>query len=156
MKRVAMLAGLLCLGALSAPVWAQAPAPTAPPAPVSGGGSAALSAMAIIVALMVLLGITVKLFDLRRKREAEAVQLQAQVSDVLLRDQALFGLPVTPTAHVPLLKGSPATVEVAGQVPAPELKEAVLRVVRAEAARIRPDVVVEDRIAVVPTMAHAA
>ncbi len=155
-RLVVTLAILLALGAFGAPVWAQAPAPTTPVAPVTGGGSAVLSAVVIIVALLVALGITVKFFDLRRKREAEAVQLQAQISDVLLRDQAFFGLPVTPTARVPLLKGSPATVEVAGQVPTPEMKEAVLRLVRAEAARIRPDVVIEDRVAVVPAMAHAA
>jgi hypothetical protein len=89
-------------------------------------------------------------------REAEAVQLQARISDALLRDSAFFGLPITPTARVPLLKGSPATVEVAGQVPSPAMRDGVFRVVRAEAARIRPDVVIEDRVAVVPTMARAA
>ena len=35
----------------------------------------------------VIIGIGVKLYDLKRKREAESVHLQAQISDALLRDQ---------------------------------------------------------------------
>jgi len=115
-----------------------------------------LAAVIIVVALLVFLGITVKLLDLKRRRESEAVQLQAQISDALLREAALFGLPVTPTAHVPLWSGTPAIVELRGQVPSPEIKDAVLSLVRREAARVRPDVRVDDEVAVVPSMARAA
>jgi hypothetical protein len=55
---------------------------------------------------------------------------------------------VTPTAHVPFLKGTPAVIEVSGEVPSSELKETVLRLVKNEASRIREDVRVEDRLAV--------
>jgi len=58
----------------------------------------------------VLVGIGVKLHDLRRRREAEGVPLQAQVSDALLRDPSLFGLAVTPTARVPWWSGTPVTL----------------------------------------------
>ncbi len=119
------------------------------------GGGTVWAAVIVIVGLLVLIGVAVKLFDLRRKREAEAVQLQAQVSDALLRDSALAGLPLTPTAHVPFWSGSPATIEVAGQVPMPELRERVLRIVHDEAARIRSDVRIEDRLTVSPEMARA-
>jgi hypothetical protein len=131
--------------------------PSAPPAGAAGTTSSAAGATAVvvvIVGLLVLVGVAVKFYDLKRKREAESVHLQAQVSDALLREQALFGLPVTPTAHVPLWKGTPATIEVSGQVPKPEAREAVLRIVKSEALRIRPDVEVEDRLAVVPSMAQ--
>jgi hypothetical protein len=133
--------------------------PTAPPPsaePAGTTGSAVLAAAIIGVALLVLLGLMVKLLDLRRRRESEAVQIQAQVSDALLREQSFLGLPVMPTAHVPLWSGTPATIEVAGQVPTPETKEAVLRLIQREAARVRPDVHIEDRLAVVPTMARVA
>ena len=33
-----------------------------------------------------MIGLAVKLFDLKRKRESEGVQLQAQLSDALLRE----------------------------------------------------------------------
>jgi hypothetical protein len=147
----------LVLTALTGPVWAQtAPAPPMSPSAPAAGGASALSIIVVLAVLMLALGVTVKLFDLRRKREGEAVQLQAQVSDALLRDPALFSLPITPTARVPFWSGSPATIEIAGQVPDPEMRERVLRIARAEAKRIRPDVKVEDRLAVVPLAARAA
>ena len=98
----------------------------------------------------------VKLYDLTRKREAEAVHLQAQISDALPREPALFAVPVTATADVPLWSGTPATIVLSGQVPSRELHDAVLRIVRQESARIRPDVVITDRIVVDPSMAVRA
>ena len=92
------------------------------------------------------IGVVVKLFDLKQKRESEAVQLQAQLSDALLREPSLAGLPLTPTVHVPMWRGTPATIELMGRVPTPELKDTVLRIVRDEAARIRSDVQIEDRL----------
>ena len=131
--------------------WAQAPAaplPTTPPATGSApeGSGGFVAAAIVIVALLVVIGVIVKLFDLKRKRSAEAVQLQAQISDALLREQNVFRLPVTPTAHVPFLKGSPATVEVSGEVPSSEMRDTVMRLVRNEAARIRQDVEIEDHL----------
>jgi hypothetical protein len=161
MKRFTALMIILVVAGTAGLVGAQQAAPPATPpstAPSSdpAGGSAMLAAVIIIVALVALLGITVKLLDLKRRRESEAVQLQAQISDALLREGALFGLPITPTAQVPLWSGTPAVLELRGQVPTPEMKEAVLALVRREAARVRPDVRVEDEVAVVPTMARAA
>ena len=118
--------------------------------------SQVLAAIVIVVALVLILGVLVKMLDLKRKREAEAVHVQAQVSDALLREATLFGLPITPTAHVPLWSGTPAIVEVTGQVPSPALREMVIRLVRAEATRVRPDVQVEDRLTIDPTLAHVA
>jgi hypothetical protein len=127
------------------------PAPATPPAatPAPGadaGGGGVATAVVLIVALLVVVGVAVKLFDLKRKREAEGVHVQSQIADALLREEALFGLPITPTAHVPFLKGSPVTVVVDGEVPDAETREAVLRIVRREAESIRPDVRIEDRL----------
>jgi len=108
----------------------------------------------LVIAMLVIIGALVKILDLKRKREGEAVIVQAQLSDAVLRDPALFSLPITPTAHVPLWKGSPVTVEVAGHVPSDDLRLAALRVVEREASHLRPDVRIESRIGVVPTMAR--
>jgi hypothetical protein len=140
---------LLVLSAVQA--WAQAAA-TPPPGP--GGEASPVAMVLVILAVLVLLGAGVKLYDLRRKRESEAVQLQAQISDALLREQLLFGVPIMATARAPLWRRSPATIEVAGQVPSPQARETALRIVRAEAGRIRSDFQIEDRLAVVPP--HAA
>ncbi len=165
--RLLVLALLLAV-APTALAWAQATTPMTPAAPpttpagppspgtatpAAADGSSAVAVVVVVIALLVVVGIGVKLYDLKRKREAEGVHLQAQISDALLREPALFGLPITPTAHVPFFRGSPATIEIAGQVPTSEMRENVLRIVHAEASRLRPDFQIEDRLAVVPSVA---
>ena len=136
--------------------WAQTSlstpeAPSAMPAPTAADSEVGLwSAVVLGLAALVLIVAMAKFFDLRRRRESEGVQLQAQVSDALLRDRALLGVSVTPTAHVPMWAGSPAVIEVSGDVPSPELRETVLRLVRQEASRVRSEVRIEDRISVLP------
>ena len=123
----------------SSPAVAQAPGMTSPSA-----SSGALAVVGAVVGLLIVVGIGVRMLDLKRKREAEAVQLQAQLSDALLREG---GLSITPTAHIPLWAGGPVTVELSGPAPSsPEGREAALQLVEREAARIRPDVRVIDRI----------
>jgi hypothetical protein len=57
-------------------------------------------------------------------------------------------------AHVPLWRGSPITITVAGQVPSEDLSEAALRLIERGVAQLRQDVVVESRIGLAPTMAR--
>lgn len=133
------------------------PGPAGAPAPgAAGGGSSAVVTVVILLAVVVaVIAALVKVLDLRRRREAEAVQLQAQVSDALLRDPRFAGLPLAATAHIGW-RGSPATLELSGQVPSEELRAAALRLAREEALRLRSDVTVEDRLTVVPTGVQAA
>jgi hypothetical protein len=144
---------LLIGGGLAGAVLAQVPSPTptpiapAPAAPgVAADGSGWIMASMLVLGLLLIIGVLVKLYDLRQKREAEAVHLQAQISDAFLRDPNLFGLPVAATAHAPLWKGTPVTIEITGEVPDPSLREAVMRIAWAEAQRIRPDVEIEDKL----------
>jgi hypothetical protein len=125
------------------PVAAQAPGATsATEAPAGVAGT--LAVVGVVVGLLIVVGIGVKMYDLKRKREAEAVQLQAQLADALLREG---GMSITPTARIPLWAGGPVTVELSGPAPAsPGGREAALQLVEREAARIRPDVRVIDRI----------
>jgi hypothetical protein len=121
---------------------------------LKAGGPTMTLVIGVVVTLLVILGVLVKMWDLKRKRESEAVIVQSQISDALLQEPALFSLAITPTAHVPLWKGSPVTVEVAGQVPSDDLRQAALRVIEREASRLRSDVQVESRLGVVPAMAE--
>src|SRR5262245_7527622 len=133
--------------------YAQAPSPR--PTPMTPAPSAAATsdptgwilASVLVLGLLVIIGALVKLYDLRRKREAESVHLQAQISDARLRDPNLFGLPVAATAHAPLWSGTPVTVELTGEVPDESAREAVRRITDSEARRIRPDVEIRDRMA---------
>jgi hypothetical protein len=128
--------------------WAQTPAPT-PAVPGSGpaaqGGGMAAAGFLVVLGLLVLVGIAVKLYDRKRKRDAEAVHLQAQVSDALMRDAGLAGLLLTPTAYI---RGGEAVVEISGEVPDEAARETALRIAREEAARVRPDVRILDKISV--------
>jgi hypothetical protein len=126
----------------------------------TSGGAAQSNAMttAVVVAsvlvILVVLGALIKMLDLKRKRDGEAVIVQARLSDAVLRDPRLFSLPITPTAHVPLWKGSPVTVDLAGQVPSDDLRQAAIQLVEREASQLGPDVRIESRIGVAPTMAR--
>jgi hypothetical protein len=100
--------------------------------------------------LIVILAALAKYRDVRHRREADALALQSRLSDVLLADQALHGLAVTPTVHIPL-SGSRAIGEVTGDVPSPETRERVLRAPRREAQPLwADDLEIEDELLVLP------
>jgi hypothetical protein len=134
--------------------WAQATAPAPTPTPVAPPASGEAGGGALFVVLMIVLfaiiGIGVKLYDLSRKRSDEAMHLQARIADALMLDPALATLPVAATAHAPMWRGSPMTIEVTGQVPSPALREAAMNVVLSEASRAGVEFRIEDRLAVVP------
>lgn len=137
------------LGSLVPSAWAQTATTPGPPTPA---GHAWLLGVLLGVAILVLLAVIAKAIDLKRQREDKAVQLQAQISDAMLRDRALVNLPVSATVHVPFWRQMPATVDMHGQVPTSDLRQAVLRVAAQEAARIFPSYHIQDRIAVVPSV----
>jgi hypothetical protein len=62
----------------------------------------------------------------------------------------LNGLHITPTARVSGWRSSEMTLEVAGEVPTPELRERVMRLVSAEAWKLRPEVQTVDHLFIVP------
>ncbi len=132
--------------------WAQAVGGSTATGAAQTGGLKMAVVMGSVVVLLLILGVLVKIWDLKRKREGEAVIVQSQISDAVLREPALFSLPIIPTAHVPLWRGSPVTVEVAGQVPSDDLRQTALRVIEREASQRRSDVRIESRIGVAPTM----
>jgi hypothetical protein len=130
--------------------WAQTPVtpPAAPPSPEGWSGTVILGL--IVLALLVIVGVVTRFYDRRRQGEADALGLQSLLSDALLTGRALQSASVTPTVHAPMWKRSPLIVEVRGDVPTAELRDAVLRVVQREATRLRPDVEVEDKLLIVP------
>jgi hypothetical protein len=154
----ALASSALALAGWPGNVWAQGV--VGPQASNASGGATQSGAVttavvvASLLAVLVVLGVLIKMLDLKRKRESEAVVVQARISDAVLRDPRLFSLPITPTAHVPLWKGTPVTVDVAGQVPSEDLREAAIGLIEREASQLGPEVRIESRIGVVPTMAQ--
>lgn len=135
----------------------QAPGPAIPPTAVPDGGDGrGAVAFAVVVGLLAITGIAVKLYDLKRKREDEGVALQARLSDALLIDPLLAGIPVTPTVHVPVWGSSPAVVTLAGTVPRPELHDAAVQLVMREMSQARANYRIDDHIEVDAMMSRRA
>ncbi len=133
------------------PTGAAAPAspPSIPPATggsASSGGSYGLMFLAVVIALVVIIALLARWSAMRSKRATEALQLESEIVDALLSERGLVNLSVMPKVHVPFWSGSPATVEMSGNVPSPEVREEVMHVAEREAARIRPDVHIHDRL----------
>lgn len=127
-------------------------------APPSGGSGTAdgILAIGVIAGLLVLIGVAVKLYDRRRKREDEAIAAQARLSNALLNDPTLYALPVAPQVHMPFWRRGPIIVELTGRVPSAELREAILRLVTHVLADRGSEVQINDRIVVDRSMVGRA
>ena len=126
------------------------------PGSTPGGGHYGFLAFLFVVGLLVLVGVAVKLFDMKRKREDEGVALQSRLSDALLTDPSFAGLPITPTVHVPFSRKAPAVIRLTGTVPSPWIREAALELIRREAASLMGDTRIEDRLVVDPLIMRRA
>jgi hypothetical protein len=114
-----------------------------------------VSGIILVVALLGGLIFAVAIMDLRRKRRSQAVAIEGQIADALMREPRLVGAVLTAVAHLPLQGRAAPTVEVRGEVEYPELREIAVRIVRQELLRYHPDGQVEDRIFVSPPIATA-
>ena len=111
----------------------------------------------VILALLVVTGVSVKLYDMKRKHEDEAAALQGRISDALLTDRSFSGLTITPLIQVPLRRSGLVTVTVTGLVPSPELRDAAVQLVIRKMEGAGMSFCIEDRIVVDPMMSrHAA
>ena len=125
---------------------ATAPPPPAPPA--EGSAAALVGIVGVFLALFVAVGIAVKIYDAKRKREEQGVALQARLSDALLLTPNLVRMPVVASVYVPLLRSAAPVVELKGTVQTQDARETALRVVQRELAGV--NVQLEDQIVVDP------
>jgi hypothetical protein len=100
-------------------------------------------------ALALIIGGLGRVLELKEQRAAAAIAVQGEIADALLRDPALLGLPLTPTARMSLWRGSRVTVKIAGKVPSRELRTAALRAAERGAAELLVRVRIQSRIGVV-------
>jgi hypothetical protein len=148
----ALLACLVSLGTfpVSDALAQTTPGPGSPTFPASDGGSVVGPMIVLVLLLIAALVLTVFIADLRRKRRSQAIAIEGQISDALMREPRLAGSVLTAIAQVPLTGGRPPAVEVRGQVEYPDLRDVAIRIVRQELLRHHPDGRVEDRIFVSP------
>jgi len=128
------------------------PSTSTMPAPGTSGAQAGVAAVVVLMAMLVIIVIPVKLYDLRRKREEEALSLEARISSALLADPCLMGFPVIASVHMPLGRRSTPVVKITGTVPTPELREAAIQLVKRELSGPGSSARTEDRIVVEPLM----
>ena len=155
MNRFVMLS-ISAILLLARTAWAQsAAAPVPGPVPgagasdgaaASGASSTTVAILVLVVAVIAVIVVIAKMNDLRKKREDQAVQLQSQISDALLRDRSV-GVSVTPTVQIPFWKGSPAHIALAGEVPSALARQVAVRIAIQEASRVRQDFEITDQIA---------
>jgi hypothetical protein len=100
------------------------------------------------IAVMVILGAVGRAHELRDRRAATAIAVQGEITDALLRDPALLGLSLTPTARVRRW-GSRVTVKVAGEVPSRDLRRVALRAAERGVADLLVRVRIKSHIRVV-------
>jgi hypothetical protein len=107
-------------------------------------------ATVVLVAAVVVLivGVLGKVLELKDRRAAEAIAVQGEIADALLRDPALLGWPLEPMARVPLWRGSPVTVKLTGEVPSRELRALALLAAERGAAELLVRVRIKSRIGV--------
>jgi hypothetical protein len=152
------LAAMFMLLAVVEVAWPQAtfPAPSSPTPPSEGVGGYGIIAFLLVMALLVAVGVAVKVYDVKRKRDDEGVALQSRLSDALLGDPSLAGCPVTPTVHVPFSRRSPTTITLTGTVPSGARRDTVMQLVKVVAMPIDRNYEIEDRLLVDPQMIRRA
>jgi hypothetical protein len=113
-------------------------------------------ALGLAVALVIggLIALGVRFLEARSRCEEEASRLQQALSEPLVREPALRGSAVLLVASVP--RRGRARVEVTGTVPSREARDAALRAVQREAARLGWRVRVVDQLEVFDSMRRPA
>jgi hypothetical protein len=118
------------------------------PAPEAVDASGGLVLVSAVVVLLLLVGLGVKFYDLRQKREQQAAVIQSSISDALMTEPALFRFPITPTVRIPLWRGSPIVITLAGSVPEPGLRQIAMNLVHQQVLKTGKGYHLDDRISV--------
>ena len=103
-----------------------------------------MMSVALVFALVALVGAVVRVLDQRDKREEATRYLQARISDALLRDPGLIR--IMPIVHIPRSRTTPAAIELTGCVATAEQRRMAWGIVREEAVRTGRYFRIEDRI----------
>jgi hypothetical protein len=143
-----LVKGVSTLLAMPSAVWAQAP--STPDAATPDGTGAGLVAFAVPLVLLAAIVTAVKMYDARRRRDEDAMALEARISDALLVESALKGFPVVATVRMPLSRRAETVVELKGTVPTTGLREVAFQIAARECSIHGVHGRIEDRIVVDP------
>ncbi len=156
-RATAFIPRLLPLLAFQTPAMAQTPATDAPAAAQASstlGGTMAGVVIEVTILLVVLsaIGVGVKLYDLKRRREVAALPLPSRIADALLLKPSLAVLPIVTSLSGSFWPRSSVLVTVTGSVPTPAVRAAVMRLVERELLRRQYGARAVDRLVIDPLM----
>ena len=103
----------------------------------------------VVVSLLVVWG--VRLLARKERDEENGSRLGVELAAVLAREPRLSGAAILPVATIPL-EGRPS-VELTGRVPSARVRDVALEIASREAQRLRPGMLVVDRLEIVPPAA---
>jgi hypothetical protein len=103
----------------------------------------------VVVSLLVIWG--VRLLARKERDEEDATRLGIDLAAVLAREPRLAGAAILPVATIPLQRRP--SVELTGRVPSARVRDAALEIASREAQRLRPGILVVDRLEIVPPAA---
>jgi len=115
--------------------------------PASGQHGVLPAVILLGVTTLVLVAIA-KLVDFRKHREEQVVELEVRISSALLEDRSLFRSSVAPKVRIPVWRGSPAVITLAGGVASAHDAQLALRLAGQAAWRVRPDFTIVNQMAV--------
>jgi hypothetical protein len=144
------VAAMVLFVAVTMAALAQTPAPPPTNAP---SDTTDVTVLIGLIAVLLVLGTGVRLYDLQRRREQRAMELQARLSDAFLL-ASVSGVAITPTVHAPFWSRDPLVIDIAGFVATPAMRDAVIQFVRRETLGGSQELHIEDRILVNPRMAR--
>jgi hypothetical protein len=110
-----------------------------------------LSAIGGFVVVSVLVVWGVRLLARKDRDEEDASRLGVELATGLAREPRLAGAAILPVATIPL-EGRPS-VELTGRVPSSSVRDVALEIVSREVERLRPGMLVVDRLEIVPPAA---
>jgi len=142
--------GLFALLLTPIAAWAQVPAVPAPAAPTPEEVGARVATVVVPLVLLAIIVGAVKLYDLKRTRDEEAMVLDARISDALLVHPSLKAFPIVASARIPLSSRSTPVLEVIGTVPTSALREVAIDFVQRELHSHGSGARIEDRVVVDP------
>jgi hypothetical protein len=120
----------------------------APAASMPFGQHEALASLILVAATVLLLLAIGKAVDFRQRREGERVTLESRVGEALLDHPVFVRSSVGPIVRIPFWRGTPAVVEMVGEVPSEQLEQSALRIAAVAASRVRADVALENHMVV--------
>jgi hypothetical protein len=105
-----------------------------------------LTVAIVFVVMLVVVAVGIRLFDLSGRREDRAALVQNRITERLRA--ALGDVPITVVASGVPSPRAPLLIELTGAVRTHALRETIVSIVRAEAARLGRDIRVADRLEV--------